>query len=142
MRVIILGTNTDGVLIDLNHKSDPNRGIVAHSKAPTTSNVSEGITLAVRNVLQASGIGPSHITSLSVGTTAFVNAVLEADASRLQKVAVIRLCGPYTRQCPPFIDFPARLKRLMEGYIAYVDGGLHSEVLCLSEAGGVLLKYS
>ncbi|TCD68757.1 hypothetical protein EIP91_009903 [Steccherinum ochraceum] len=118
------GTNTDGVLVDLTQRLDPNRGIVAFFKAPTTPNVSEGITSAVRHVLEESKIPPSQIASLSIGTTAFINAVLEADSRRLQKVAVIRLCGPYTRQCPPFIDFPPRLKKLLEGYVAYLDGGL------------------
>lgn len=32
----------------------------------------------------------------------FVNAVLEEDSSKLDKVAVIRLCGPYTAGSPPF----------------------------------------
>lgn len=127
--MLCLGTNTDGVLVDIAHRSDQNRGIVAHFKAPTTPNVSEGITLAVRHVLEDSGVPPSQITSLSIGTTAFINAVLEADSKRLQKVAILRLCGPYTRQCPPFIDFPPRLRKLMEGYVAYIDGGLQSKVM-------------
>ena len=69
---------------------------------------------------------PAQVSSVSIGTTAFINAVLERDARRLAKVAVIRLCGPYTRQCPPFIDFPKRLRALTEGHIGYVDGGFES----------------
>lgn len=100
--------------------------MLAQFKAPTTPDVSEGIEVAVRQVLSASGVSPGQVSCVSIGTTAFVNAVLEADARRLKKVAVIRLCGPYTRQCPPFIDFPKRLRTLIEGYVAYVDGGLES----------------
>ncbi|KAI0795456.1 DUF917-domain-containing protein [Abortiporus biennis] len=118
------GTNTDGVLIDISRRSSISRGILASFKAPTTPDVSSGIEAAVKRVLQQSGVPPSEISSLSIGTTAFINAVLEADPRRLQKVAVIRLCGPYTKQCPPFIDFPKRLKTLIDGHVGYVDGGL------------------
>lgn len=52
-----------------------------------------------------------------------MNAVLEQDASKLDKVAVIRLCGPYTQGSPPFTDFPPPLRQLTEGHFAYVDGG-------------------
>ncbi|KAI0694195.1 hydantoinase/oxoprolinase [Cytidiella melzeri] len=117
------GTNTDGVLIDASRTAEPNRGVLAHYKAPTTPNVSAGIELAVRQVLEASNVSSSSISCVSIGTTAFVNAVLEADSRRMEKVAVIRLCGPYTQQCPPFIDFPPALKVLTDGYVGYLDGG-------------------
>lgn len=118
------GTNTDGVLIDVTRVSETNRGVLAHFKAPTTPNVSDGIEMAVRELLKTAAIAPSAVSCVSVGTTAFINAVLERDARRLSKVAVIRICGPYTRQCPPFIDFPPQLRNIMEGYVGYVDGGL------------------
>lgn len=124
------GTNTDGVLIDVTKVSDPNRGVLAHFKAPTTPNVSDGIEVAIRELLNSANITPSSVSSVSIGTTAFINAVLERDARRLAKVAIIRICGPYTQQCPPFIDFPPALKALMDGYVGYVDGGLES--MCIS----------
>ena len=65
--------------------------------------------------------------------------MLEQDSSKLDKVAVIRLCGPYTGGSPPFgtyhpeassklvlitvVDFPPNLRKLVEGYSGYVDGG-------------------
>lgn len=122
------GTNTDSVLIDIARSRESNRGVLSFHKAPTTLNVSDGIEAAVRSVLEASGVAPDRISCLSIGTTAFINAVLEADARRLARVAVIRLCGPYTRQCPPFIDFPNCLRVLMQGYVAYIDGGLESSL--------------
>lgn len=125
--MVITGTNTDGVLIDVTRLSEPSRGVKAHFKAPTTPDVSDGIETAVREVLNVAGVPPDQISCLSIGTTAFINAVLEADVRRLAKVAVIRLCGPYTKQCPPFIDFPTRLRRLTEGHVGYVDGGLESK---------------
>ena len=124
--VFITGTNTDGVLIDVERISDANRGVIAHFKAPTTPNVSDGIEEAVRQVLTTGAVSPSDVSCVSIGTTAFINAVLEADAARLSKVAVVRLCGPYTRHCPPFIDFPKRLKTMIEGHIGYIDGGFES----------------
>ncbi|KAL2281723.1 hypothetical protein FJTKL_11403 [Diaporthe vaccinii] len=53
----------------------------------------------------------------------FVNAILELDRSKLDRVAVLRLCGPYTRSVTPFDGFPHALKSVMEGYYAYLDGG-------------------
>ncbi|KAI9063547.1 DUF917-domain-containing protein [Trametes sanguinea] len=130
------GTNTDGVLIDVTRLREPGRGVLAHCKAATTPDVSTGIENAVREVLALAAVPPSQVSSVSIGTTAFINAVLERDARRLAKVAVVRLCGPYTRQCPPFIDFPKRLRALTEGHVGYVDGGFEidgREILPLNE---------
>jgi len=124
--VFAIGTNTDGVVIDVSRLHEPSRGVLACFKSPTTTNVSDGIEAAVREVLARADVPPEKVSCLSIGTTAFINAVLEADARRLAKVAVIRLCGPYTKQCPPFIDFPVRLRALTEGHVGYVDGGLES----------------
>ncbi|KZT59564.1 hypothetical protein CALCODRAFT_516015 [Calocera cornea HHB12733] len=130
------GTNTDGVLIDVRRTAEADRGILASFKSPTTPNVSEGIEAAVRTVMEEAKVSPSQITSLTIGTTHFINAVLEQDARRLKKVAVIRICGPYTQQCPPFVDFPPELRGIMEGHVGYVDGGLQidgSVILPLGE---------
>lgn len=58
----------------------------------------------------------------------FLNAVIEADSKRLSKVAVLRLSGPYTARCPPFTDFPSRLRIIIEGHTALIDGGLESKI--------------
>ncbi|GJE86630.1 HyuA and DUF917 domain-containing protein [Phanerochaete sordida] len=131
------GTNTDGVLIDITRVSEPNRGVLAHFKALTTLNVSDGIEAAVRELLTSADVSPSAVSCVSIGTTAFINAVLEQDARRLSKVAIIRICGPYTRQCPPFIDFPPQLRRIMDGHVGYIDGGLEidgREIVPMKEA--------
>jgi hypothetical protein len=54
----------------------------------------------------------------------FINAVVQADERSLRKVAVMRICGPYTKENPPFLDFPPILRRIMCGHVAYLDGGL------------------
>lgn len=60
-----------------------------------------------------------------IGTTHFLNAIVEHDTRRLSKVAIIRLSKSFTKEIPPFSDFPPALKSIMHGYHGYVDGGLH-----------------
>jgi N-methylhydantoinase A/oxoprolinase/acetone carboxylase beta subunit len=62
---------------------------------------------------------------VTVGTTHFINAAIEHDARRLNKVAVIRLSKSFLREVPPFSDFPQGLAKIINGYVGYVDGGLH-----------------
>ncbi|KAI1612765.1 hypothetical protein EDD36DRAFT_245393 [Exophiala viscosa] len=120
------GTNTDAVLLDLDAVHQPTRGVIAFHKTPTTSpNVSDGIEAAVGNVLQQGADRISEISCLIVGTTHFLNAVIERDSRRLSKVAVIRLSRSYTKDIPPFSDFPPVLASLLHGYHGYIDGGLH-----------------
>lgn len=118
------GTNTDSALLDLTQATSPSRGVLATCKTATTPNVTQGIQTAIENVLTSSSIDRSQILNVAIGTTHFVNAVVETDARRLSKVAVVRLCGPYTRQLPPFIDFPYALRNVIEGPHYFLDGGL------------------
>ncbi|KAJ6460352.1 hydantoinase/oxoprolinase [Mycena vitilis] len=121
------GTNTDAAILDITRTSDPStRGVIASFKHQTTPNVTDGIEAAVRKVVADAGVDPQggEILSLTIGTTHFVNAVVQADARRLAKVAVIRLAAPYTVEHPPFIDFPPQLRALMDGHTAIIKGGL------------------
>jgi hypothetical protein len=120
------GTNTDAVILDPNGALWENRGVVAFHKTSTTSpNVTNGIESAVRAVIKQSGISLGQISSICIRTTHFINAVVEHDAKQLSKVAAIRLSKCYTRDIPPFSDFPPALAKLMNGYCGYVNGGLH-----------------
>lgn len=92
------GTNTDAAIIDITAADSPSRGVCASSKTPTTVDVTSGIYTAIEGVLAKSQVDKRKILSVAIGTTHFVNAVVEADARRLSKVAVVRLCGPFTRQ--------------------------------------------
>lgn len=65
---------------------------------------------------------------MNIGTTHFINAVVQADPSKLSRVAVLRLCGPFCREVPPFAEFPSRLRATVAGYSAYLDGGLESKI--------------
>ena len=78
-------------------------------------------------------IRPEDITSVTIGTTHFVNAVIERDASRLTRVAVIRLCGPFSKHVPPCIDWPDEMRELILGYYALVKGGLEVDGNLISD---------
>lgn len=119
------GSNTDSALLDTSKLNDyPSRGVVATCKTPTTPNVTNGILTAIRDVLEASKVDRTKILNVCIGTTHFVNAVVERDSRRLSKVAVVRLCGAYTRSLEPFIDFPYALKDVLQGPHYYLPGGL------------------
>lgn len=121
------GTNTDAAILDIAALDDPGRCVLASCKAPTTADITSGIASAIGTVLdKCSAAVPdakSRVLSVTVGTTHFVNALVEADSRRLARVAVVRLCGPFTRQIPPFSDFPVGLRRIMDGGAHYLDGG-------------------
>jgi N-methylhydantoinase A/oxoprolinase/acetone carboxylase beta subunit len=124
VQVDVGGTNTDSAILDIALADTPSRGVIASCKTTTTADITSGITKVIEDVLSKSQVSKSDILSVAIGTTHFVNAVVEADARRLSKVAVIRLCGVTTRNIPPFSDFPIGLKNIMAGPIYYLDGGL------------------
>ncbi|SPJ76012.1 related to D-amino acid hydantoin hydrolase (hydantoinase) [Fusarium torulosum] len=121
------GTNTDAVAIDvaLAAQGDVQRGVVAFKKTPTTPDATAGIEAAVRAVIHSGAIAPERIASITIGTTHFINAVVERDARRLQKVGVLRLSRSFLREVPPFSDFPPDLAAIIKGYCGIIDGGLH-----------------
>jgi hypothetical protein len=77
--------------------------------------------------LNETGVPRSNILSVNIGTTHFINAVVQADESKLSRVAVLRLCGPFCREVPPFAGFPQLLRDVVEGYVGYLEGGLESK---------------
>lgn len=127
------GTNTDGVIIDPSQLLSDNRGIIAWHKAPTTPDPSHGIDEAIMTMFKSADIQASSVASVTIGTTHFVNAVVERDASRLSKVAVIRLCGPFSKFAPPCVDWPADMRDLILGHYALVKGGLEIDGSLISD---------
>ncbi|KAJ7739325.1 Hydantoinase/oxoprolinase [Mycena olivaceomarginata] len=136
------GTNTDAAIIDITKTSNPTtRGVRASHKLKTTTNVTDGIEAAVRKVIADAGVDPQNgeILSLTIGTTHFINAVVQADARKLSKVAVIRLAAPYTFEHPPCYvhdslwTFPPHLKSLMDGHTAIINGGLQIDGRAINE---------
>ncbi|ESU07083.1 hypothetical protein FGSG_01733 [Fusarium graminearum PH-1] len=130
------GTNTDAAILDIRATNNPGRGVLASHKASTTKDITSGIEAAIRAVIRDSAVDQSCVLSVTIGTTHFINALVEADARRLDRVAVLRLCGPFTRQLPPFADFPLGLRTILDGGVYYLDGGLEidgREILPLDE---------
>ncbi|POR39400.1 Hydantoin utilization protein A [Tolypocladium paradoxum] len=121
------GTNTDAAILDIKALDSPGRGVLASHKAPTTPDITSGIEAAIRAVLTSSAVDQGRVLSVTVGTTHFINALVEADARRLDRVAVVRLCGPFTRQIPPFSGFPVGLHGILDGGVHYLDGGLEMD---------------
>lgn len=119
------GTNSDLVVLDPSMLHDTSNCVVAWHKTVTTPDVSVGIENAIRTILEnpENKISKSEILSVTIGTTHFINAVIERDSNRLEKVAVIRLSGPFGKGLPPFGDFPEDLAEVINGYHAFLDGG-------------------
>lgn len=127
------GTNTDGVILDPSALASPEQGILTWHKTPTTTNPSRGIIKVINTMFNDAVIQPEDIASVTIGTTHFVNAVIERDASRLTRVAVIRLCGPFSKHVPPCIDWPDEMRELILGYYALVKGGLEVDGNLISD---------
>ncbi|KAI0841946.1 DUF917-domain-containing protein [Hypoxylon sp. FL0890] len=127
------GTNTDGVVLDPSRALEPDKGIIAWHKAPTTTNPSLGINDAITTMFKTAGISPDQVASVTIGTTHFVNAVVERDAARLSKVAVLRLCGPFSKYAPPCVDWPDDMRELILGYYALLKGGLEVDGYLISD---------
>lgn len=106
------GTNTDAVVMD-------GARVVAAIKTPTTANVSEGITTALRSLVAESGLDVSTLDAVMIGTTHFTNAVVER--KRLQPTTCIRLGLPATVSLPPMVDWPDDLAAVVgsEHYLAH-----------------------
>ena len=126
-------TNTDGVILDPTRSSEPGRGIIAWHKVSTTGNPSDGINNAITAMFEKSKTDPKDVASVTIGTTHFINAVVEQDRVRLAKVAIIRLCGPFSKGVPPCVDWPVKLRELICGYYCRVKGGLEVDGNLISD---------
>src|SRR4051794_15292004 len=108
------GTNTDAVLLE--------DGRVVHAvKTPTTDDVSGGIVAALGLLTRHPGIAGGSIDTVVVGTTHFVNAVLQR--RNLAKVAAIRIGLPASATLPPFCHWPEDLAGLVRGSVFMLEGG-------------------
>lgn len=108
------GTNTDAVLLD-------DGVVIAGTKTPTTADVTSGITAAVGRLRELSGADVGTATAVMIGTTHFVNALVEGQ--RLSPTAVIRLGLPAGSGLPPLVGWPARMVAAIAGQAYMVHGG-------------------
>ncbi|KAG9234143.1 hypothetical protein BJ875DRAFT_441551 [Amylocarpus encephaloides] len=128
------GTNTDAVILQ-------DETVLAWHKTSTTIDIQQGVECAIKEVVKKAGLPlGGRVSAVKIGTTQFLNAVLEQDSSKLDKVAVIRLCGSYSRCTPPFLDFPPSLRSLVEGNYGYVDGGYQVDATPIATLNGDQLR--
>ncbi|MET7992685.1 hydantoinase/oxoprolinase family protein [Amycolatopsis sp. NPDC005232] len=105
------GTNTDAVALD-------DERVVAWTKTATTDDVLSGVATALAAVVEQ--VGTAAVEAVVIGTTQFVNAVVEA--RRLTPVVVVRLATP-PQTLEPFIDWPPPLAAAVRAQAHVVGGG-------------------
>ena len=108
------GTNTDAVLLD-------ETKVLATNKAVTTDDVTSGIVGALEALQAEHAFDPNEIQAVMIGTTHFINALVEAE--RLAPTAALRLGLPATASLPPFVDWPERLVQAINGRGYLAHGG-------------------
>lgn len=106
------GTNTDAVLLEDDR--------VLHAmKTPTTVDVLTGVRIALLDVARAMGAG--GVQAVMIGTTHFVNAVVQR--RDLAPVGALRIGLPAAKSLPPFCDWPEDLAAIVRGQVHMVEGG-------------------
>ena len=108
------GTNTDAVVMD-------NESLLGGVKRPTTADIIGGVRNAIKAALDKTGTEPDKIDAIMVGTTHFVNALVERKA--LSATGVIRLCLPSGGSLKPFAAWPLDLVTAVSGQSELVKGG-------------------
>ena len=108
------GTNTDAVLVD-------NTRVIASLKTSTTEDVTTGVRRALAKLIESSPEAAGAAAAVIIGTTHFVNAVVER--KELERVASIRLCLPASASVKPFAGWPADLRDLVKGEVVLLPGG-------------------
>jgi N-methylhydantoinase A/oxoprolinase/acetone carboxylase beta subunit len=105
------------VVLDPAQQATPTRGVLASYKTPTTSDTTVAVESAIREVIARAKIDSAAISSITIETTAFLNAVIERDHTRLTRVAVLRLSKSFLRDVRPFGDWPVHLAEAIRGYV-------------------------
>lgn len=108
------GTNTDAVLVEGSR-------VLAAVKTSTTEDVSSGIDAVLAALAAAHRFGPADVRAVMIGTTHFINALVEG--RHLAPTAALRLGLPATASLPPLVDWPERLVAACSGTPYLVHGG-------------------
>jgi N-methylhydantoinase A/oxoprolinase/acetone carboxylase beta subunit len=96
-------------------------GRVAHAvKTPTTPDVTSGIVAAL-GALAGHPAAAGAIDGVVIGTTHFVNAVVQR--RDLARVAAVRIGLPASASLPPFCDWPGDLAERVRGAVFMLEGG-------------------
>lgn len=107
------GTNTDAVLVN-------GRQVEDAVKTPTTPDVTSGVEMALRNLLRKTS-QHSEVEAVMIGTTHFVNAVVQR--RNLNRAAALRICLPSGASLRPTVDWPIDLAAVVDGGAYLVAGG-------------------
>jgi len=108
------GTNTDAVVMS-------SETVVAGAKSPTTTDILSGVENSILSALTQANKKPDDIEALIIGTTHFVNAIVQR--KNLAKTGLIRLSLPSGGSVLPFADWPIELIESMNGKYKLVKGG-------------------
>ncbi|KAI9795904.1 MAG: hypothetical protein M1833_006631 [Piccolia ochrophora] len=91
----------------------PEDAVKVWAKTATTPDITTGIRNAIDQLLAAAPRLAEETYCITIGTTHFLNAILERDTRILSRVGVIRLASNGFTQ-----------NRAIYGYVGFVDGGL------------------
>ena len=122
------GTNTDAVVLE-------GTTVLAATKVATTADVTGGILAALAEVLAQPEIDTTAVDGVMIGTTHFINAVIQR--RHLSRTAALRIGLPASASLPPFSDWPAALAAEVAGSVHMVAGGYEydgREIMPLDEA--------
>ena len=108
------GTNTDAVIMD-------GQNVVGSVKAPTSPDVTTGVSQALAGALKESGIAAADVNVVMLGTTHFTNAVVQR--RDLAPTAAVRLGLPATAALPPMVDWPTDLRDAIGNHAYLAHGG-------------------
>lgn len=108
------GTNTDAVLID-------GEKAIASVKTATTDDVTSGVRAALQALTAAESDAAESAGAVMIGTTHFVNAVVQR--RDLNRAAALRICLPSSASLRPMVDWPEDLAALVDGGAYLVEGG-------------------
>ena len=108
------GTNTDAVVMK-------GQKFLGGAKRPTTQDILTGVENAIQAALGEAKISSDSVDVLIIGTTHFVNALVQR--TKLAQTGLIRMCLPSGSSILPFADWPESLVNGMKGSCKLVKGG-------------------
>lgn len=125
------GTNTDAVILH-------GESLITGAKSPTTPDVLGGVKDAISKAMSKSQVGIAQVDAVMVGTTHFINAIVERKS--LATTGLIRLCLPSGSSLPPFTVWPNDLRAALGCHSRLVPGGYEmtgAEIAPFDEAATV-----
>ncbi|MDH6283308.1 hydantoinase/oxoprolinase family protein [Prescottella agglutinans] len=108
------GTNTDAVLMSGSQ-------VLASTKTTTSTDITVGIAAAIDHLRAQYSYEPKSVAAVMIGTTHFLNALIEA--RDLAPTAALRIGLPATSALPPFSGWPAVLVEAVRGHAYMAHGG-------------------